>query len=423
MKKKVLSLLLVAAMGISMLVGCGGGSDKDTQAGGNQGNAGQELNYDGVEIKVWAPDATVAFTEKQIEAWKTANPEMKNVKVTVEPVGEGDVAQKLITDVTAGADVYNFPQDQLARLVAVEAIMPIGGDYAKEIANNNDTGSVAAATVGEKVYAFPLTSDNGYFLYYDKAVLTDVATLEGILAACEAAGKSFYFENNNAWYQAAFFFGAGCEMLYETDDDGAFVGNTITIANDKGVAATKAMIAMASSKAFVNGSSVGKAANAAAVVSGTWDATDAKALFGDNYACAKLPTFETANGAVQLGGFGGFKLLGIKPQTDPAKQAACLSLGSYLSSGDVQLARYKEVGWGPSNKTAQASAEVKADLALTALAEQLQYTIPQGQYPSTFWDDVKAFGESINAGEFKDLTDAQILEKLTELEGKLKAAK
>lgn len=421
MKKKVLSLLLVAAMGLTMLVGCGGGSDKDTQAGGN--NAGEELNYDGVAIKVWAPDATVAFTEKQIEAWKTANPEMKNVTVTIEAVGEGDVAQKLITDVTAGADVYNFPQDQLARLVATEAIMPIGGDYAKEITNNNDTGSVAAATVGEKVYAFPLTSDNGYFLYYDKSVLTDVTTLEGILAACEKAGKSFYFENNNAWYQAAFFFGAGCEMLYETDDEGAFVGNTITIANDNGVAAVKAMIKMASSKAFVNGSSVGKAANAAAVVSGTWDATDAKALFGDNYACAKLPTFETAKGAVQLGGFGGFKLLGIKPQTDAAKQAACLSLGSFLSSGDVQLARYNEVGWGPSNKAAQASDAVKADAALTALAEQLQYTIPQGQYPSAFWDDVKAMGESINAGEFNNLTDAQILEKLTELEGKLKAAK
>ena len=33
MKKKVLSLLLVAAMGISMLVGCGGGSTNNSQSG------------------------------------------------------------------------------------------------------------------------------------------------------------------------------------------------------------------------------------------------------------------------------------------------------------------------------------------------------------------------------------------------------
>ena len=38
MKKKVLSLLLVAAMGLSMLVGCGGGNDQPS--GGNTEGAG-----------------------------------------------------------------------------------------------------------------------------------------------------------------------------------------------------------------------------------------------------------------------------------------------------------------------------------------------------------------------------------------------
>ena len=46
----------------------------------------------------------------------------------------------------------------------------------------NDAGSVAAATLGDVMYAYPLTSDNGYFLYYDKSVVTDPNTLETIIA-------------------------------------------------------------------------------------------------------------------------------------------------------------------------------------------------------------------------------------------------
>ena len=89
MKKKVLSLLLVAAMGLSMLVGCGGGGQ---QQGNNQQNPGTdtegETNYDftGVELKVWVAENVVDFTKQQIEAWKTANQEMKDIVVTVEAV-------------------------------------------------------------------------------------------------------------------------------------------------------------------------------------------------------------------------------------------------------------------------------------------------------------------------------------------------
>ena len=63
MKKKVLSLLLVAAMGLSMLVGCGGGTDQpsggNTQKPGTENagteNAGTTTPTD-VTLTVWAPE-------------------------------------------------------------------------------------------------------------------------------------------------------------------------------------------------------------------------------------------------------------------------------------------------------------------------------------------------------------------------------
>ena len=60
------------------------------------------------EIKIWVADATVDFTKEQVEAFMAANPEYANMTVVIEPVGEGDAASKMITDVDAGADIFGF---------------------------------------------------------------------------------------------------------------------------------------------------------------------------------------------------------------------------------------------------------------------------------------------------------------------------
>ena len=422
MKKKVLSLLLASAMISSLLAGCGGAAAEPAQPAAEEtaepaaedkaeeapaaGEAEEEKPSATVgdggsgEIKVWVADAVVDFTAKQVEKFMADNPDYAGFKVSVEAVGEGDAAGNMITDVEAGADIYAFAQDQIARLVAAGALETVNPDVLDAVKSENDEGSIKAATVGNELYAYPLTSDNGYFLYYDKSVVKDPSTLDGILADCEAAGKNFYMEINSGWYQTAFFFGAGCDLSYETDDNGNFTKANVTYASDEGLAALKAMIGLSESKAFQNGSAMGEATNVGAIVDGTWDSATAQEVFGDNYACAKLPTFKDGNGKEhQMSGFGGFKLLGVKPQTEDAKLAACDALAYYLAGEEVQLARYKEVGWGPSNIKAQASSDVKSDAALSALAEQLQYSIPQGQYPGDYWTLSTSLGDSIRNGE------------------------
>lgn len=364
------------------------------------------------DLKVWVADAAVDFTNQQVEAFKAANPDFADMTVTVEAVGEGDAAGKVITDVDAAADIFGFAQDQLARIVAagaIEIVEPTNGEAVKA---ENDAGAVAAVTMGDELYAYPLTSDNGYFLYYDKSVVTDPSTLEGILADCEAAGKSFYMEINSGWYQTAFFFGAGCTLTYDSDNEGNLTACNVDYASENGLKALKSMIKLASSPAFVNGSSISNATNVAAIVDGTWDSEAAKELFGDNYAAAKLPTVD----GYQMSGFGGFKMLGVKPQEDEAKLAACDALAAWLSSGDVQLARYEVLGWGPSNLAAQQSDAVKADVALSALADQLQYTIPQGQYPGDYWSLATGLGDNIIGHKYDGADDEALMTALTEFQ-------
>ncbi len=360
------------------------------------------------EIKLWVADSTVDFTKGQIEIFKTQHPEYADMTVIIEPVGEGEAATNLITDVEKGADVFTFAQDQLARLVAVGAVESVAPENMDAVIAENDAGSVAAVTMGDTMYAYPMTADNGYFLYYDKSVVTDPSTLEGILEQCAAAGKSFYMEINSAWYQTAFFFGAGCTLTYDSDDEGNLTGINCTYASEEGVKALKAMIETAKSPAFVNGSSAANTSNMAALVSGTWDVASVKSLLGDNYAATKLPTV----GGFQMSGFGGYKLLGVKPQEDEAKLAACDALAAFLTSEEVQTARFEAVGWGPSNLKAKASEAVQNDIAQRALAEQLGFCVPQGQYPNEYWALGQALGDDVLADLYDNADDATLLDVL-----------
>lgn len=368
-------------------------------------------DYSG-DVKIWVAENVVDFTKEQVEAFKAANPEYANMNVIVEPVGEGDAASNIITDVEAGADIFGFAQDQLARLVAAGALLDVEPGNAEKVTAENDAGSVAAVTLGDVMYAYPMTSDNGYFLYYDKSVVSDPSTMEQILADCEAAGKNFYMEINSGWYQTAFFFGAGAQLTFESNDEGQLVKMNSGYASENGVKGLKSIIKVAASPAFVNGSSVSNANNICAIVDGTWDATAAKEALGDNYAATKLPTVD----GYQMSGFGGFKMLGVKPQTDDDKLAACDALAAYLTSEEVQLARYNAVGWGPSNLNAQQNEAVQADEALSALAAQLAFCEPQGQYPGEYWSLATALGDDIIADKLDNADDAALLETLKNFE-------
>lgn len=389
--KKFLSMLLAVAM---LLTVCAF-------------SVAETTGFDG-EIKVWVADAAVEFTRAQIDAFKAANAEYANMTVTVEPMGDDNAAAAMITDVESGADIYGFAQDQLSRLVAAGALEEVAPDNKPLVTAENDAGSVAAATLGDVMYAYPLTSDNGYFLYYDKSVVTDPNTLETIIADCEKAGKGFYMEINSGWYQTAFFFGAGCTLTYDVNNEGSLVACHCDYASENGVKALKAMISVAKSPAFSNASSASNATNIGAIVDGAWDAKAVQEKMGDNYAAAKLPTVA----GYQMGGFGGFKLLGVKPQTDDAKLAACDALAYYLASGDVQAARYDALQWGPSNLEAQKLDAIQTNAALSALAAQLSHCVGQGQYPNDYWSLATALADSVIAGEYDNYTDEQLLEVL-----------
>jgi arabinogalactan oligomer/maltooligosaccharide transport system substrate-binding protein len=434
MKKKVLTVLLTQALVASMLAGCGdNGSENTTDnsqktentdaadktESGDTTDTAQDapaIDYGSGEITIWVAENVVDLTQKLVDDFIASNDAYSGYagNVTVEAVGEGDAASNMITDVAGGADIYGFAQDQLTRLVAAGALQPLNDNMSSWVTSSNDAGAIGAATSGDTLYAFPMTSDNGYFLYYDSTVVTDPTSLEQIIADCEAAGKGFYCDVDSAWYNASFFFGTGCTCAFETDADGNFTGVTADYASDAGLVAIKEMAEVASSKAFVDGSSAGEATNVGAIIDGTWDSAALEDMLGDNYACAALPSFEGADGKTyHMSGFSGNKLLGVKPQTEGGKLAMCYEIAKMLTDTDAQLERFNAQGWGPSNLTAQEDSTVKANVALAALQEQMPYMIPQGQYPGEWWDLAGALGADVENGTLTvDSSDEDFMAEL-----------
>ena len=405
MKRKNLfiaaSFLVTAA-----LAACGGSGKKKEEA--------PDLTGD-YQFEVWCAELAVTSMTAQLESFKATLPEGCNVTFEVNPVGEGAAAGNMLTDVESGADIYCFAQDQLARLVTAGALDRVTGTVKDEVSARNDAGSVKAGTHKGNLYAFPLTSDNGYFMYYDKSVINEssLGDISKILADAKAKDKFVYYNAADGWYGAAYFFGAGCESVWTQNDDESWTIESDTYNSDKGVIAAKGVAEIVNHSNWVGGSDAGTAfgSNGAVCISGTWDYNAAKSKLGDNFACAELPSFTVGGKSYHMGSFSGNKLVGVKPQSGDKKvQRTYLAkqIASYITNEENQLARFNNLGWGPSNLNAQQNDAVKANPALVAFNNQAKYATPQGQFPDGWWPAAAAIATDLQKLETATPTDAQI---------------
>ncbi len=402
--KKIIALLLAVLMTVSMLAACSGTSD-ETTAPPAEGDTQPQVEAtdppaekEKVTLKVWADQGELALIEKLCNEFAAEHPE-KEYTFEYGAVGAVDGKTRYLEDPAAAADVFLFADDQLVDLVKADALYEVTRNTDAIIAANTP-GSIGAATYEGTLYGYPMTSDNGYFLYYDKSVFTDddFATLDGILAAATAAGKQVHMDVSNGWYLASFFLGNGCTLTIE---DGKQV---IDFNNANGLAAAEAIREFCNNPAFVTGDDsvlAGGIGDAIACgVSGTWMASAIQEKLGDNYGCCKLPTFTCDGKQVQMGSFLGCKIYGVNSQT--AYPVDAMELAEYLTNEKAQIERYKELNYGPSNINALADETIASNLALQALSAQSEFAVSQ-MVLGGFWTPAEAFGAELEAHSTADL--------------------
>ena len=378
------------------------------------GNA--DLIDDGIDdagtynIKVWVDDKIVSLTQTQIQEFVSSSGGKYTINATVEPQSEGTAASSMLQDVQSGADIFVFAQDQLSRLKVAGAVSKLTGAYASAIRSENSVDSVTAASLRDDIYAFPITSDNGYFLYYDKAIISDedAKDMTKILEKCRANKKYLNFEGRtNGFYAASYFLATGCKSTWELDDmTGKFKRYDDDFSGEKGVIAAKGLKEIADTSVVAGNSQASKLnGTAAAVISGVWEYEVALNRLGpERLGCAEMPSFTVDGQTYHLSSFDGFKLMGVKPQVDAKKASVCRKLARYLTGESCQTERFKEVSWGPTNNKSSQRKEVTEHPGLAALAKQHEYAKQQGQCPGAWFVALATTAKAISS----DSDDAKI---------------
>lgn len=368
-----------------------------------------------IELKVWAPGGDKKFvkgvTEKFVEKYKIDGVTY-NIKVVEK--GEDKCIASLTEDPKKGADVFQFPTDQLLTGVQSGALAEVPAIYQGSMIEANMPEAIESCKNGDKLYAYPMTSDNGYFMFYDKSVFTedDVKSFESLLAKAESTGNNVLMPFDNAWYNASFFYAAGCDIQLDTATSKM---KLVDFASDKGVNAVKAMIDLSKSKSMIiKGDDAAIATELStgklkAVVTGTWNTANIKKTFGENnFAATKLPTAKIGGQDTQLHSFGGFKIVGVKKSTEYPVTSA--TLAEYMTSEEIQIERYKERNMIPTNNKARENDAVKSDPTAAAIEAQRPYSHSQSVCTQAFWKPVGAIGSKESISGYK--TDDDIMNGL-----------
>ena len=421
MKKQLLTLAAATLATVS-LVSCGKKVDDTVEA------------ITTTKINVWATAAEQKVLEKVVADWNAVQ-ETEATKFNVEftAVSEADCGTTLSKDPTVknAPALFLVADDQIFNLQSLNIISEIKGERKEKVINRTTEVAVAGATLNGKLYGYPVTSDNGYFLWYDSSKLPSdkIGSLEDILAHAEATGKQVSMEVANGWYANSFIMSpdaCGTTSLkwkvnknnnayYETNWD-----------NKTGVKVSE-YIGGLLSKYYKNGTLITgnneqvaagfQAGTLIAAVSGTWMENDIKAAIGSNMAASKLPSYHIDGKAYQMASFSGSKVYCLNKTRPVEEQKTAAALAELLTTKEAQLVRFEKRASLPCHIEAANDPRYTEHVSVgaKALLEQNAYACVQAQTAEgRYWNIGQAIGQAYLDGQLKDadgneLTWAQFL--------------
>ena len=363
-----------------------------------------------IKLVVWVSEADKPFATRVADEFKKANPD-KQYNIVVDIQGENDAVTRVLNDVENAADIYACINDQVPKLINGDALARIAGERLERIKAVNSNGAMESVTVEingeEAVYGMPFT-DNTFFLYYDKSVLTetDVQSFDGILRRC-SKNKQFAFPMADGWYTTSFYFakGLGYEVAY--DKNLAETEIECDFDNETGAAVTQAMWNYVKDERFKADSNDSKITagfqdgSIVAAVSGIWNKTAIEKALGNHFAAAKLPSYTFAAGSaneeqVQLVSFAGYKLMGVNNYSKHKTDA--MDFAEFYTNRENQIKHFEDRGYVPTDEEARKDEKVQADICAKAITNQLQYTKTQKDVPSTLWVPMEGLGSAMITG-------------------------
>lgn len=376
-----------------------------------------------VKLSLWVDSPNAEFFNDALEEFQKMYEDEAKFDFAVSVESEISNKETVLENIKGAADIYMFADDQLEELWRNDALLEITDDTDEIIdaVGGEENGAAVASMREGKLYAYPLTAGNGYFLYYNKEYFTeeDVKDLNSILDVAAANQKKFSMDFTSGWYLYSFFKAAGLELSGNEDGVSNSCNWNATDTTYSGVDVVNAMLEVAEHEgflscpdaAFLTGIEDG---SIIAGVNGAWNADKVKAAWGDNYAATKMPECTIKGDSLQMWSFNGYKLVGINAYTKNPEWA--MKLAKFITSEEMQLKRFENIGECPANQKVWNLEKVQQSPVIAALKEQERFGSVQN-VADPFWNASCILGTTIAAknGDNKDLQELldDTVEKIT----------
>ncbi len=403
-------LFLAAILCAIFIAGCAGGGSSNTTNSTGGAVSGT------VDLVVWGGEEDEKLMNQIIRSFEREYQGQADFNITFAVQGESNCKDKLIGGLEEGADGFTFADDQLNALAAAGALNPV--ENAAQIREQNLSAAVSAASVGDDLYAYPLTADNGYFMYYNKKYFSeeDVRTLEKMLQIAAEHRKKLTMDWSSAWYVYSFFGNTGLKVGLNDDGITNYCTWNSRKGKVKGVDVAEAMLRIAKSSGFSNKTDTEfvegvKDGSVIAGISGVWNAVAIKKAWGKNMGAAKLPVYTCAGQKIQMASFSGCKLIGVNAYSKQYQWAS--RLAEWITNEENQALRFQERGQGPANIRASETSAVRDSPAINALLEQSEFSQLQ-RVGGKYWDPVADFAKNLAAGNPSGKSLQQQMDKMTE---------
>lgn len=415
--KKSLKLSVFAAsvlLSAGALVGCGG----ETASSKYETNT----NFEKETITVWATAAeeqVINAVVKEYNDQQTDEKQKFNINFTA--VAESDAGATLAKDpqVSGAPALFLCADDHIASLTEKDIIAEIKGTRKENVIATTTEVAVKGATKDDKLYGYPVTSDNGYFLWYNKGITgidKAVSSLEDLLKLAQDNKKSVLMDVANGWYANSFIMSpdaCGTDSLtWSTNADGKNVYTT-TWDNEVGVKVSEYIggllkpyyddgtLVTGSNDDITAGFKDGKLI---AAVSGTWMESLIKdtAGLGENTAATILPKYHIDGKAYQMASFTGSKVYCINKTQSVNAQKTAAALAELLTTKEAQLKRFEMRATLPCNTEAIKDARYTEHTTIggAALTAQSEYGCVQSKTAEDrYWNVGKAIGQAYLDGK------------------------
>lgn len=399
--KKLIALLLSAALLLGLLAACGTTEPQESPdappASEPAETAGTETPAEPVELKIWHDgDETIMQTIAD-----TINPMLVESGVSVvfeKRTGLSDQLKLYGGDPANGPDMYFYAHDSLGTFVAMDILSPLTDLVDESVWAGDLDMTVQAGQIGGVQYFLPVYFETLLFIYNKELWQGDIpATTEELyeymVANTDTAAGTYAVVNQHstAYNVSPIINGFGGYIIDENANPGLNDPKTI-----EAVEYNKKFAALEADGDYNTVTTLFNEGKAAAIIGGPWLVSGIRAA-GIDFGVASLSDMTLPNGSA-LAPYSGVQGVGVMKTAAESKGDAIALVLEALASPEVGIALAKSSGCAPACAAAYDDPDVAADEIIAAIGHTAETAQPMPNIAemSVMWGPAESMLAAVN---------------------------